>query len=162
MTKANETAPPKAAQPRTEKQSGGDSEKTNTSSQIQEEVEIDTLVPGDSNLKHVANSSNVFLQAESGATFLSTKSLMGAASKQTDTSGIKTVVLYLGTNDVTRHGEVDIMLNASRAITDVENKFPDANIAICSVPPSKGSKRQQSNANDTTVAVNSYLHHARL
>ena len=158
VTKANETAPPKAAQPRTEEQSGGDSEMTNTSSQIQEEVDIDTLVLGDSNLKHVANSTNVFIQAESGATFLSTKSLMGAASKQTDTSGIKTVVLHLGTNDVTRHGGVDIMLNASRAITDVENKFPDANIAICSVPPRKGSERQQSNANDTTVAVNSYLH----
>ena len=108
------------------------------STQIQ--VKIDTLVLGDSNLKHVANSTNVFIQAESGATFLSTKSLMGAASKQTDTSGIKTVVLHLGTNDVTSHGGVDIMLNASRAITDVENKFPDANIAICSVPPTEQRK----------------------
>ena len=66
----------------------------------------------------------------------------GAASKQTDTSGIKTIVLHLGTNDVISHDRVDIMLNASRDITNVEKKFPDANIAICSVPARIGSERQ--------------------
>ena len=117
----------------------------------------DTLILGDSNLKNIENTPRIFIQAESGATFLSVTSLVGVASKQTDTSDIKMVVLHLGTNDVTRHEGGEIMLNANRAITAIEKKFPEADIAICSIPPRKGREREQSSANDVTLAVNSYM-----
>ena len=77
---------------------------------------IHTLILGDSNRKNIQNPSGVHIQAESGATLLSIKNLTGAASKQLDISDIKSVVIHLGTNDVTRHDSGKTILNVTSAI----------------------------------------------
>ena len=101
--------------------------------------------------------SGVHIQPESGATWLSIKNLTEAASKQLNISGIKSVVIHLGTNDVTRHDSGETILNVTSAIDHAKEKFPKAGIAIASVPPRRGSERSQKKANEATASVNSYL-----
>ena len=67
------------------------------------------------------------------------------------------MVIHLGTNDVTRHDSGDTILNVTSAIYHAKKKFPEAGIAIASVPPRKGSERSQKKANEATASVNSYM-----
>ena len=114
---------------------------------------IHTLILGDSNMKNIQSPSGVHIQAESGATLLSIKSLTGAACKQVDISVIKPVVIHLGTNDVTRHDSGETILNVTSAIDHAKEKFPGAGIAIAPVPPRKGSERSQKKANEATKVI---------
>ena len=123
---------------------------------------IVTVIIGDANLKNIDSSlPGAHIQAESGATFLSTRNLMGFAAQQfagKPSDAVSSVVLHLGTNDVTRHDSGEVMFNARAAVTHIEKKFPGVEqIAVCSIPPRKGTELKHKTTNDSIHAVNSYL-----
>ena len=49
---------------------------------------------------------------------------------------VSSVVLHLGTNDVTRHDSGEAMIDDRAAVTHIEEKFPGVEqIAVRSIPP---------------------------
>ena len=113
-----------------------------------------TLILGDSNLTNIDNPASVYIKAVPGDTFSSIGGLITDVSKEIDISNVKTVVLHLGTNDITQSGGSDSMLNAGTALNKLEKRLLDVTVAMCSVPPRCGSGRQLKNLNEETVALN--------
>ena len=73
---------------------------------------------------------------------------------------IEKVVVHLGTNDVS-HNSTDVgqvIINYSLGLNSVRDCFQNAKIYLCSIPPRKGKSDGINQKNETTAAVNRYLH----
>ena len=69
------------------------------------------------------------------------------------------VVVQLGTNDVTMNaGNVSkVIADYTKTIEDLQAYFPEARLAICSIPPRKGNSPKQAQANQDAKAINDYI-----
>ena len=112
-------------------------------------------------MKYVKKMDGMAVMAESGATFDKSAEL---ATRAMTTHKLvwnpDRVILHLGTCDITQNKKngPHVMLNCSQAINQLQCKFPDAAIWICSIPPRKGqSSKVDNDLNATTAGVNSYI-----
>ena len=97
----------------------------------------------------------------SGSTFDNSVELASRVMKTYKiSSNPDNIVLHLGTCDITQNkkNDTDVMLNFCQAINQLQCKFPEAVIWICSIPPRKGqSSKMDNHLNATTTGVNSFI-----
>ena len=65
-------------------------------------------------------------------------------------------IIQLGTNDVTKHDgdREELMVNASNAIQNIEELFPNATVGVCFIPTRRGKGNAVSNNNNTANKTN--------
>ena len=97
--------------------------------------------------------------AESGAAFTSVNKLAELVKKHSDLTHVTSVIMQLGTNDVTKHNgnREELMVNASNAIQSIEEQFPDATVGVCSIPPRRGKGNAVSNNNNAANKTNVFM-----
>ena len=125
---------------------------------VEADCKIDTIVLGDSNMKDIDNPSSVLVIAESGASFISVNKLAELA-KKSDLIHVTSVIMQLGTNDVTKHNgdRLELMVNAPNAIQIIEELFPNATVGVCSIPPRRGKENAVSNNNNAANKTNMFM-----
>ena len=66
--------------------------------------------------------------------------LLDKSDSQVDSENVDSVVLNLGTNDVTPYRNVTelIIVNVTTCVENVKQKYPNANIGVCSILPRRG------------------------
>ena len=123
------------------------------------DCKIDTILLGDSNMKDIDNPSSMLVIAESGASFTYVKKLAELAKKHSDLTHVTSVIMQLGTNDVTKHDgdREELMVNASHAIQSMEELFPNATVGVFSIPPRRGKGNAVSNNNNAANKTNMFL-----
>ena len=126
---------------------------------IEADYKIDTIVLGDSNMKDIENPSSMLVIVESEAAFTSVNKLAELAKKHSDLTHVTSVIMQLGTNDVTEHNgdREKLMVNASNAIQSIEEKFPNATVGVCSIPPRRGKGNAVSNNNNAANKTNVFM-----
>ena len=87
------------------------------------------------------------------------KSLLESAEAIIHIESVDNVIFSLGTNDVTQNKtDQDVVnISMSTAINKVKGKFPNANIAVCSVLPRKGKSPGITKMNLTSSFVNTFV-----
>ena len=126
---------------------------------IEADYKIDTIVLGDSNMKDIENPSSMLVIAESRAAFTSVNKLAELAKKHSDLTHVTSVIMQLGTNDVTKHNgdREELMVNASNAIQSIEEQFQNATVGVCSIPPRRGKGNAVSNNNNAASKTNMFM-----
>ena len=86
--------------------------------------------------------------------------LINAAEKDSDHE-LKPdqVVIHLGTNDVMylRSSEPAAIVKLGVAMERIHQKYPAAQIGLCSIPPKKGNSSEQKQCNEVANVVNEYM-----
>ena len=102
-------------------------------------------------MKDIDNPSSMLVIAESGASFTSVNKLAE--------SPVTSVIMQLGTNDVSKHGgdREELMVNASNAIQSIEELFPNATVGVFSIPPRRGKGNAVSNNNNAANKTNMFV-----
>ena len=115
---------------------------------------------GDSLLNHIAEPDGFIISNEAGATLLKSTQLFDkAAARLCCEPEPATVIVQLGTNDVVYNKEsaTKTIDNYTEMLVNIKNRFPQAKIGLCSIPPCKGSGVEISKCNDTATVVNAFL-----
>lgn len=122
------------------------------------------VILGASNCNRIhIDRPNVIKAAVSGTTLGEVSKVIALASKYIDEfpgeNTIDSVVLNLGTNDVTRCGKyVDtVRIAFAQAINNTKLEFPNTPIGVCSIIPRKGKGGKISALNESTIAANTYI-----
>lgn len=114
---------------------------------------------GASLIKHIDLGTDAQVIAKPGATAANVDQVLSMALEMVDPKNIEQVVMHLGTNDALQNKDDSdtVKLNMAECIGKVGKTFPDAILAISSIPPRKGKSQNVTRYNDQVSSVNTYL-----
>ncbi|XP_062585155.1 uncharacterized protein LOC134246823 [Saccostrea cucullata] len=122
--------------------------------------QINTVILGASNCKRIQKlPPNILNASVSGSSYENVSQLLEYAKKKLDETTPENVIVHLGTNDVTRcQDEIgDLTGNVMMGLNKIQETFPEARIAVCTVIPRKGKSAAIKKMNDNTWHVNKFL-----
>ena len=114
------------------------------------------LLIGDSLVVGAAHD-NITIMAESGAQLADTERLLHASIKQTQSMHVESIVLALGTNDISKFNSSRTSANVAKALVTSSESYPDAMIHLSSIIPRKGVTKEINQANTKAADVNRYM-----
>ena len=128
-------------------------------SQEKELVPVNVVL-GASNCKRCKFGDGIVNASVSGAGHSDPSVVINEANaKIADDCEVKKIAICLGTNDVTKNkSNVDkVNVSISKSIETIKDRFPDAEIGVCTVIPRKGNSTSLKELNAATSAVNTYI-----
>ena len=118
------------------------------------------VVLGDSNATRVHfKDPDVFNVSQSGASAAAIEVLLSKTKSKTTNKTVKRVAMHFGTVDVSRHKSDanQVILEVSSALTEINNHFPEAEIAFSSIPQRKDKSAVIVAMNKIADTVNEYI-----
>lgn len=114
---------------------------------------------GASNCKRVGSFENITNVSVSGASLERISEAIDEVNEKTESVDFDTVIVCLGTNDVSRNKDDPDQVNANfvTAISEVKNSYPDRKIGICNILPRKGKSNAVAKFNDDVNHVNRFI-----
>jgi lysophospholipase L1-like esterase len=107
----------------------------------------------------VFENPNVHNISVSGTTLDQVQKLLDKTDSQVDSENVDSVVLSLGTNDVTQHRNdtEQIIVNVTTCVENVKHKYPNASIGVCSILPRRGIGTHIQALNSVASSVNTFI-----
>lgn len=117
------------------------------------------LLLGASNCKRIGPIKNVTNVSVSGASLEGVNEVISQAHDKCETTDLDTVIVCLGTNDISRNKEDPDQVNANFVLAtgEIKTAYPECKIGICNILPRKGKSNAVSKFNDDVNHVNKFI-----